>query len=395
MLTFCIKTVRLSLTVVFLVASFSINVYSFDSTLCYLEKNLNRLVFDISSSIVTVEASWSQTQSNNRFDDIYVLPGLISSGIVVDSNGHILVTIPAVENRDKILVNFGSKSVPAKIVGADYQSGLALLSTGVKLGQPVIMSEQYLCTGQMVVAIGNAFGIRANPTLGFCAGTRPDGNIQFSGLISSGTTGGGLFDLTGNLVGLISGSLGDDDKAGVGLAVPAYKLSGVVQYIKKYGNKPAGYIGVNSTEIEIVPPIVISRRSSNLSFASQNRIEISKGFVINFLFKDSPASRAGLRENDLIFEVDGRLVNSIAALRERIIMTAPGTVISFGFIRNNQVYYTQVIAGETKQWFSKNIPPKRGLSKNARLFDSLSTEINDLKNKLDELEKLVKISRGN
>lgn len=392
MLTTLPRAVKLTITIVCFAAFFTNPVSSQENSLGQFGENLNNLIFNLSSSIVTIEASWTQPMNAMDANSNMHLPSLISTGIIIDTNGHILVTMSSIQNRDDITVKFCNYSTPAKLIGADYQSGLGLLLIEKKIGQPVVMTNKYICAGQMVLALGNAFGIRANPSLGICAGTRQDGNIQFSCQINSGTSGGGLFDLKGNLVGVISGRIGNSNSAEVGLAVPSYKLSDVVEYILANGDRAAGYIGVISTEIEISPPISIEARNKDIYFASSKPYAteqlIKKGFLVDYLYDNSPALKAGLQKGDLIFEIDAQPVSSILLLKDKIIKTDPGTIVEFGFIRGSRVYYIPIEVGEAespgavalrKNSQSRNL---RNVENAGQVIDSMIQELINLKESL-------------
>ena len=105
---------------------------------------------------------------------------LVSSGLVFDTLGHILVAASSVVGQERIAVEIDNRQVSAKLVGVDYFTDMAVLRTPVRVGVPARLSNRQVCAGQMVMAMGNAYGLRASPAMGFCAGARPDGTLQFS-----------------------------------------------------------------------------------------------------------------------------------------------------------------------------------------------------------------------
>lgn len=332
-----------ALTTASLTAFFTPCAQSIDSSLINLENGLNDLVYRLSQSVVTVEATtYSFSGSAGRKPEPTVR-SLISSGIVYDSSGRILVAASSVSNSDQIIVSFDNLALSARCLGVDYQTGLALLQVERPVGRPAELTTEYLCAGQMVISIGNSHGLRASPSIGFCAGARPDGKIQFTCSVSSGSVGGGLFDLTGRLVGLITGTIGSDHDAG--LAVPAYQVRSIVRYLLQHGDRQAGYVGVTTTEIEITPGIEIGTGATFASGNNRSGIIVNHGLVITEIVPSSPAALAGLRKGDLLFSLDREMIGSVERLRNRVLSTTPGTAVELGLIRQNVMLYINVIMG--------------------------------------------------
>jgi len=170
MLTTVFKTVTGLLTAVFLTVFFSPPVQAADSSLTTLESGMSELVYRLSRSIVTVESSCrvpSET-AGPKGDDM--VRKLVSTGVIYDSVGHVLVSAPMVIGQEYIAVRIGKETVRADIVAIDYHTNTALLRCHRPIGEPVNLSQRQSCAGHMVVAIGNAYGLRAAPALGFCAG---------------------------------------------------------------------------------------------------------------------------------------------------------------------------------------------------------------------------------
>ena len=316
-----------------------------DSSLWSLEDGLSKLVSSVSRSIVTVEASRRIQACLFEGAADEAVHRLISSGIVFDSAGHILVAAASVAGRDRITVNFEGRVVAGRLVGIDYHTGLAVLAVEDRIGSPARHSGNYTCAGQMVLAVGNAYGLRACPSIGFCAGARPDGALQFSAPITSGTVGGGLFDLSGSLVGIITGGIGEGPPAEVGLAVPMYKIQAAVEYILTKGDRMAGYIGVATVDIEISPGIEIGSPYQFAAAGAQRYFVIDKGTLITNIVPSSPAAIAGLRKGDLIFRVDESPVAGATELMNEVRGMRPGAVIEIGFVRRNSPFYVRLKVG--------------------------------------------------
>jgi serine protease Do len=300
--------------------------FAADSSLTQLERGLDELVYRLSRSVVTIESSRPVSGGDKLSPTEEGVFRLISSGIVYDFVGHILVSAPAVAGQDQIVVHFGNQSIPARLRGVDYQTGLAVIHVDRKVGAPAEFGSAHGCAGQMVVAIGNAYGMRASPSLGFCAGARPDGVIQFSAPITSETVGGGLFNLSGQLLGIITGGIGSGVWSEAGLAVPAHEIPDIVRYIIQNGDRLAGYIGITTSDIEISPGIKLNLPNMLVTAMTRSNYVIERGILIASVVPFSPAARAGLRRGDLLFSMDKTPLRSSADLRSKVRQTLPGTV---------------------------------------------------------------------
>lgn len=360
---------------------------STESSLINLESGLNDLIYKLSQSVVTVEATTYLNSGFRGGKAESAVRSLISSGIVYDSSGHVLVAASSVFNSDGIIVKIDNLALPARCLGIDYQTGLALLQVERPVGRSVELTPEYHCAGQMVIAIGNSHGMRASPSIGFCAGARPDGKIQFACSISSGSLGGGLFDLTGRLVGLIVGAIGPQSDAG--LAVPAYQISSIVRYLIAQGDRQAGYVGVSTTEIEILPGIEIGTSASFASGSNRPGYVVSHGLIITEIVPSSPAARAGLRKGDLLFDLDREMIGSAERLRSRILSTRPGTIVEFGLIRHNVPLYINVSLGRMSlsEASPSGIVPYGKANSESSGSSLLRREIDSLKRALIRLER--------
>lgn len=383
MLTRFSRAVMVVAAAVLMTAFLTPTACSTDSSLINLETSLNDLVYCLSQSVVTVEATTYISSGSPGRKAVSTVHSLISSGIVYDSSGRVLVAASSVSNSDQIIVRIDNLVLPARRLGVDYQTGLALLEVERPIGCPAKLTTEYLCAGQMVISMGNSHGLRASPSIGFCAGTRPDGKIQFACSVSSGSVGGGLFDLTGRLVGLITGTIGSDNNAG--LAVPAYQIQSIARYLIEHGDREAGYVGVTTTEIEITPGIVLERETF-LAASGNNRSGdiVSHGLVITDIVPSSPAAWAGLRKGDLLFSANRQMIGTALRLRNRVMSSKPGSVIEFGLIRNNVPLYINVRMG-SMSLFESN----RSGTVAAELVTSQLANPFILKRELDSLKRAI------
>ncbi|MDH3891808.1 MAG: S1C family serine protease [candidate division Zixibacteria bacterium] len=359
-----------------------------DSSLVSLESSLSDLIRDISRSVVTVESSRSVPGDMLEGAADEAVHRLISSGTIIDSAGHILVAASTVAGYDRILVNFEDQQLPARLVGIDYHTGLALLSLDRPIGEPSRFTDRHTCVGQMVVAVGNAYGLHACATLGFCAGSRPDGSMQFSAAITPGTVGGGVFDLRGRLLGVVIGGFGQGRLSETGLAVPAHQLPSTVYELLTGGDRRAGYIGITTADIEISPGIALSAPYQLASSGAHRQVIVDRGTIVTQVVGKSPAAASGLRKGDLLFSIDKTPINSAFELMDRVRLCPPGGAIELGFIRHQRAYYVKLNVGQRELAtvgdfaVGRQVDATNGLSR-----EELYREVQRLKRSMMLLEK--------
>ena len=368
-----------------LAAFFSTGAHAADSSLTRLGQGFNELIYVLSRSVVTVESSKKVEVSSFPLRGNEAVQQNVSTGLVCDEDGHILVAAAAVLGQEHITVRYDNEWAEAQLVGVDYHSSLALLKTDARFGQPVTFSDQQICAGQMVIMLGNAHGLRASPSVGFCAGARPDGTTQFTVPVNPGSIGGGVFDLNGELLGLVVGSV--DDEGWVAQAVPAHKIPGIVQLLLRGGDRLAGFVGITTVEIEITPGIEVSTPNSFVNAGRPGSRIIERGVVVTRVVPGSAADRAGLRPGDLIFSFRNQPVTSAMEFARQVVQSRPGDLASMELVRHNTYLEVQLRIDQ------KVLSPARGASapsieddRNQLVADSLSRVILDLKAQVRRLE---------
>ena len=378
------------------------NVSAADSTgsLSTLESAMNQLVYEVSRSVVTIEASTDVADTPGGHSDDERVINLVSSGIIYDTDGHILAAAASIVGRDHIFVDYHKRLYQAQLVGIDHQTGLALLKIARTVGFPAAFTPDQGCAGQMIIVVGNSYGVQASPSMGFCAGSRSDGELQFSAQMTSGAIGGGVFNLSGQCMGIITGGLGQTSNTEVGLALPAHRIQAIVEYLKAHGDRIAGYVGLTTTDIEISPPIeiptvepdpnaqVAAASSSPLtSPETQTTDLIDRAVLIKAVTASSAAARAGLLAGDLIFSCNGRYINSAFELEQTVHRTTPGDLITLGIMRGSTPYLVDVVVDSL--FLSPAVPPLPGASSSKPTdmsYEQLLREIQQLKSKVERLE---------
>ena len=229
------------------------------------------------------------------------------SGFVIDAEGTIVTNYHVVEGADRVEVVFndGTK-VPAEVVGRDKEIDIAVLKVKPVNGalKPVTFGDpEKLRVGEWVLAMGNPFGIGLSATSGIVSGRnrdmrtgKYDNFIQTDASINKGNSGGPLFNLAGEVVGVNTAILSPTGgSVGIGFAVPSSTFRPVVAQLLEFGETRRGYIGVR---IQDVPEEIAKRLA----------LKDLKGALIAQAVESGPAAQAGIKKGDVILSFDGKPV---------------------------------------------------------------------------------------
>jgi S1-C subfamily serine protease len=334
---------------------------------------------------VTVEVS--ELLPTNRFGNAVdrTYARALTTGVVVDSAGRVLVAARPVLTGDKIVIRSGQTAVSAEIAAIDYQTELALLQPEVPIGLPAVASSRHTCAGQMVVAMSYVTGQHSSASLGFCAGLRNDGSAQFSLFGPAAGVGTAVFDLSGELVGFVGESSGGSQA--LVLAVPGYQVPIIVSHLVNRGDRQSGFAGITSQEIEISPGIPIPQPAVIPASSGQAINLVERGVVVTRVLPASPAQRAGLAIGDLVYAVDAMPVNSAAGLANLVRQSAPGTRLDLDIIRQNQRLTIPLVIGRKSLDLSATAQATALSSASDRLVDSLRQALQELQGQINRLER--------
>lgn len=259
----------------------------------------------------------------------------LGSGVIVSPEGFILTNNHVIEAADEIEValNDGRK-FPAKVIGRDPESDLAVLRIETESPLPSITLSRgdMLNVGDVVLAIGNPFGVGQTVTMGIISALGRshlgintfENYIQTDAAINPGNSGGALVDSSGNLVGIntaiysrTGGSLG------IGFAIPISIARNVLEQIVATGEVTRGWVGV---EIREITP----------ELASSFGLRDTQGALIAGVLRGSPAERGGVLPGDVLIAVDGQSVLDTRAMLERVAALQPGQRATFRVRRDGK-----------------------------------------------------------
>ena len=269
----------------------------------------------------------------------------LGSGVVVSPDGYILTNNHVVEGATDVKVSFYDKSeYPAKVIGTDKYADIAVLKVN-RTGLTTLPfgDSSKAQPGDVVLAMGEPFGLRGTVTMGIISATgrgglgieRFEDFIQTDTAINQGNSGGALVDTHGDLIGIntaiLSGETGGNQ--GIGFAIPANLARNEMDQIMKHGKVTRGYMGILPQEL--TPEL-----------AKQFNVPNDHGVAIAQVEPNSPAERAGLKVGDVITAINGNTINDVNEFRLQVAGFAPGTSIKLRVDRNGQNLDIPVTLGE-------------------------------------------------
>lgn len=249
------------------------------------------------------------------------------SGFIITEDGYVLTNHHVVADADKItiLTNDGGKYENVQLIGSDEKADIAVLKIADVKGLPTVQlgDSDLLEIGEWVIAVGNPFGLTETVTVGVVSAKgrklHSDGSdvyedfIQTDAAINPGNSGGPLLNIDGQVVGINAAIItGDRGYMGIGMAVPINIARSISDQLISTGKVVRGYAGINLQDL-------------NEDIAKALDLKIRRGAIITSVEKDSPAERAGLKDQDIITKINGRTIQSAQDAKNAIGLTPPGT----------------------------------------------------------------------
>jgi len=265
----------------------------------------------------------------------------VGSGFVIDSSGLVVTNHHVVANADEIEIQLADeRAFQADLVGSDERTDLALLQLRDATGLTTVSfgDSDSLEVGDYVVAIGNPFGLDHTVTSGIVSakarviGAGPyDDFIQTDASINLGNSGGPLFNLRGEVVG-INTAIAPQGQ-GIGFAIPSNLARGMIDSLRDKGKVVRGWLGI------VFQPL-------DEALAAAVKAPDTKGALVSNVTSGSPADKAGMRTGDVIVAVDGKPLDSPRRLPALVAGLEPGSTVSFEVLRKDARRTLRVKIGE-------------------------------------------------
>ncbi len=299
------------------------------------------------------------------------------SGFIIDKEGYILTNNHVVERADKITVTLSDNSeVEAKLIGADPKSDVALIKIDVDHALPTVNlgDSESLEVGEWVIAIGNPFGLSQTVTVGVVSAkgrsrvgiNEYENFIQTDAAINPGNSGGPLLNIHGQVVGINSALYSrTGGYMGIGFAIPINMVKSIKEQLQNNGKVTRGYLGVGIQDVDE-------------GLAESFGLDKSGGVLITDVQEDTPASKAGIKNQDIIVKLGDIELKDTQDLRNRIAQTTPGTDIVLHLMRDGKPIELQVTIGEQPADFgnvAQAVPDENPLSSFGLVLQDLTPDL--------------------
>ena len=366
-----IKAIFLSLLLVFNFSSIS-NSQSIPSSFADLAEKLMPSVVNISTTQTVVERSNPfpnfQFPPGSPFGDMFKEFGTpqerqssaLGSGFIIDKEGIVVTNNHVIEGAEDIVVQVnGEKKFKAKVIGADPLSDIAVLKIESKEKfLPVRFGNSDKARiGDWVIAIGNPFGLGGTVTSGIISArnrsiglSRYEDFIQTDASINSGNSGGPLFDMNGDVIGINTAILGRSGSIGIGFSIPSNSAKIVIDQLLEFGETKRGWLGVRIQDV-------------TKEIAEVEKLDKPRGALVASVAENSPSDKAGVKAGDIILEFNGEKISEMKQLPIIVARTEVGKKVIVKIWRNKKEITKSITLGrlETSQDFKvaeKSKPPK-------------------------------------
>ncbi|MCL0072084.1 Do family serine endopeptidase [Thermodesulfovibrionales bacterium] len=268
----------------------------------------------------------------------------LGSGVIVTSGGYILTNHHVIEGAEDILVTlFDGREFEGKVVGSDPKTDIAVITID-ETGLPTIPwgNSDRVRVGEVVLAVGNPFGLGHTVTMGIVSALGRAGMgiaefedfIQTDVAINPGNSGGAMVNTRGELIGINTAILTKTGgHHGIGFAIPADMAKSIKDSIIEEGRVVRGWLGVYMQEI-------------TAELAEKFYLIDDEGALITSVVRRSPACKGGLRSGDVIVEFDNINIRNRLELRNAVVATSPGTEVDIKVIRDGRPVVLKVTIGE-------------------------------------------------
>ena len=315
----------------------------------------------------------------------------LGSGFIIKQEGIVITNNHVIANAEDILIRVGDKEYDAKVIGADPYMDLAVLKmkTKDKFKSVSFGDSNKARVGDWVVAIGNPFGLGGTVTTGIISArnrqiglTRYEDFIQTDASINQGNSGGPLFNLKGEVIGVNTAIIapGQSGSIGIGFAIPANAASNVIDQLIKFGETKRGWLGVRIQEV-------------TKEIADVEKLKKPEGALVASVGQNSPADKAGIKAGDIILEFDGKKINTMKKLPNVVASTEVGKSVELKIWRNKKLISKRLTLGrlETSDEF-KETKPK--IVKKDEEIESLKINVRELNNQDISSRNLDKKTKG-
>ena len=302
----------------------------------------------------------------------------LGSGFIINKDGTVVTNNHVIQGAEDIYVSVnGEKEYEAEIIGADPLSDIAVLKIKSEdVFYPVKFGDSDTArVGDWVIAIGNPFGLGGTVTSGIISArnrsiglSRYEDYIQTDASINSGNSGGPLFDMNGDVIGINTAILGQSGSIGIGFSIPSNSAKKVIDQLIKFGETKRGWLGVRIQTV-------------TKEIAEVENLDEPRGALVASVADGSPSDKGGIKSGDIILEFDGKKINEMNELPKIVAETDVGKTVNVKVWRNKRPINKKITLGrlETSEDFRPKLN-KEEKPKQTRI-DGLKIEVRSIKEK--------------
>ena len=400
------KRIKFLLLAVFFTFSFSTfsNSKSVPASFADLAERLMPSVVNISTTqtVVTNTNPFPfQFPPGSPFEDMFKEFGTpqerkssaLGSGFIIDEKGIVVTNNHVIQDAEDIIVRVnGDEEYKAKVVGADPLSDIAVLQLETKdKFTPVAFGDSDKARiGDWVIAIGNPFGLGGTVTSGIISArnrsiglSRYEDYIQTDASINSGNSGGPLFDMNGDVIGINTAILGRNGSIGIGFSIPANSAKIVIDQLIEFGETKRGWLGVRIQDV-------------TAEIAEVEKLDEPRGALVASVAENSPSEKAGIKAGDIILEFNGVKINQMKELPAIVAKTKVGKNVKVKIWRNQRELTKNVLLGrlETSDDFKVSEKKKEPVEKQTSEIDNLKITVRLLTSEDIKTRKLPNQIKG-
>lgn len=321
------------------VISTSVKSPTSNATSGYIPASLADIVAKTADSVVEIT---EYSTARSYFNSSYTAEGN-GSGVIISTDGYILTNNHVVNGAEKINVRLrNGTEYEAELVGKDSKTDIAIIKINASGLTPAILGDSVQTrVGDFVLAIGNPLGkLGGTVTYGYVSALERELDIdgstknlmQVDAAVNPGNSGGGLFNINGELIGVVNAKSSGYNVEGLGFAIPVNDVKQVINDILEHGYATnRAFLGVSLSNGSYTTGNPYG--GSIFDFFYQ---QMQYGATVIDVIKDSPAEKAGIQKDDMIVSVDGKVVSSASDVTSEIAEHEVGDEIEIGLIRDNR-----------------------------------------------------------
>ena len=315
----------------------------------------------------------------------------LGSGFIIDADGTVVTNNHVIQGAEDIFVTVnGEKEYEAEIVGADPLSDIAVLKikSKEKFSPVNFGNSDKARVGDWVIAIGNPFGLGGTVTSGIISArnrsiglSRYEDYIQTDASINSGNSGGPLFDMNGDVIGINTAILGQSGSIGIGFSIPSNSAKKVINQLIEFGETKRGWLGVRIQTV-------------TKEIAEVENLDEPRGALVASVADGSPSEKGGIKSGDIILEFDGKRINEMSELPKIVAETEVGSTVNVKVWRNKREVTKKIVLGrlETSEDFKPQL--KREEKPKQTRIEGLKIEVRPISEKDIADRKLPQTTSG-